>query len=444
MSASRQSGQALVLGLFTLFLGAISLFYLFSTGQVSADKQRVTNAADAAAYSAALWRARVLNFDAYANRAMIANEVAIAQSLTLASEVQYLKNLAACLALEQGDGNLTCSAAVSYVLQFFPYVTQAINAARPYIEEYDAMLVMALQMEIPQRSTIANRSLSLAQEGMHLSASFVALDEIADQIAAANDRSFRATVLPDDFEGGGNAFTRRYTGDDRNRLANVVRASLDGYTRDRRFTHVVVPGCIGGLQYRKRGGTALSRSLDRWEAADTHSEWESNLSWRGCRRREREMSWADRQAQGESDPNPSGVADNPRALRQARDEDVREIIENYIGIQPFRDLNYQVLRNRQGDAEVRNPRHKLHVVVTMAARNLRTANTLNVGTGRLRMTENTEDGRLASVAAAEVYFHRSAARADGRIELPSLFNPYWQARLADVEPAARTAALAVP
>ena len=51
-------GQALVMGLVVLFMGAIMLFFLFSTGQVSADKQRVTNAADAAAYSAALWRAR--------------------------------------------------------------------------------------------------------------------------------------------------------------------------------------------------------------------------------------------------------------------------------------------------------------------------------------------------------------------------------------------------
>src|SRR5882672_9426329 len=121
-------GQALVMGLVVLFMGAIMLFYLFSTGQVSADKQRVTNAADAAAYSAALWRARVLNYDAYSNRAMIANEVAIAQTLTLTSETQYLKNLTLCLAQESGDGGETCTATISYILQIVPYFTEALCA----------------------------------------------------------------------------------------------------------------------------------------------------------------------------------------------------------------------------------------------------------------------------------------------------------------------------
>ena len=115
-----QRGQALVLGLFVLFLGTISLFFLFSTGQVSADKQRVTNTADAAAYSAALWRARVLNYDAYSNRAMIANEVAIAQTLTLASETQYLKNFAACFAREAGDGGEVCQALLPNITQIIP------------------------------------------------------------------------------------------------------------------------------------------------------------------------------------------------------------------------------------------------------------------------------------------------------------------------------------
>jgi hypothetical protein len=30
-----------------------------------------------------------------------------------------------------------------------------------------------------------------------------------------------------------------------------------------------------------------------------------------------------------------------------------------------------------------------------------------------------------------VYFRRPVPRADGRVELPSLFNPYWQARLTE-------------
>ncbi len=78
-SRRRQRGQALVLALVLMFAGLLGLFFMFSTGQVSASRQRLTNAADAAAYSAALWRARVLNFHAYANRAIVAQEAAVAR-----------------------------------------------------------------------------------------------------------------------------------------------------------------------------------------------------------------------------------------------------------------------------------------------------------------------------------------------------------------------------
>jgi Flp pilus assembly protein TadG len=74
----RQRGQVLVLGLALMFACCLIFYFLFNTGQVTATKQRLTNASDAAAYSAALWRARVLNFHAYSNRAIIAQEVAVA------------------------------------------------------------------------------------------------------------------------------------------------------------------------------------------------------------------------------------------------------------------------------------------------------------------------------------------------------------------------------
>ncbi len=58
---------------------------LFNTSQLTRDKMKVQNAADAVAYSSAVLEARHLNFTAYTNRAMIANEVAIAQTIGLAT-----------------------------------------------------------------------------------------------------------------------------------------------------------------------------------------------------------------------------------------------------------------------------------------------------------------------------------------------------------------------
>ena len=92
---------------------------------------------------------------------------------------------------------------------------------------------------------------------------------------------------------------------------------------------------------------------------------------------------------------------------------------------------------------MRNPRANVAVVVSLGGENLRTANTLNIGVGRLRMTENLDRNRVATVGAAEVYFHRPTPRTDGMVELPSLFNPYWEARLVEPSLAQRVAARAL-
>ena len=95
LSVRRHRGQALVLCLVLLFAGCLGLFFMFSTGRIAASRQRLDNAADAAAYSAALWRARVMNFHAYSNRAIVAEEVAIAQAVTLVSWARYFETFAA-------------------------------------------------------------------------------------------------------------------------------------------------------------------------------------------------------------------------------------------------------------------------------------------------------------------------------------------------------------
>ena len=62
-----------------LFLGVllISLNFLYKQGRVTSDKMEMQNAADAIAYSISITEARDLNFAAYLNRAMVANEVVI-------------------------------------------------------------------------------------------------------------------------------------------------------------------------------------------------------------------------------------------------------------------------------------------------------------------------------------------------------------------------------
>ena len=82
-------GQALVPALLLLSLCGVAWAALYNLGQVAAARARLTHAADAAVYSAALEQARTLNLLAYINRAQIAHQVAMAHLVTLATWARF-------------------------------------------------------------------------------------------------------------------------------------------------------------------------------------------------------------------------------------------------------------------------------------------------------------------------------------------------------------------
>ena len=84
-----QSGQALVLGMALLVAAAAGFIQMFGGGQLLRHKTQLASALDAAAYSGALVQARGLNFLAYANRAVVAHQVAMAHAITLASWARF-------------------------------------------------------------------------------------------------------------------------------------------------------------------------------------------------------------------------------------------------------------------------------------------------------------------------------------------------------------------
>ncbi len=85
-----QEGQALVLGLVLLMIALATVVVMYNNTQVTTEKVKVVNAADAAAYSGAVFVARNLNFMAYTNRAMIANHVAAGHYVSISSWVRYM------------------------------------------------------------------------------------------------------------------------------------------------------------------------------------------------------------------------------------------------------------------------------------------------------------------------------------------------------------------
>ncbi|MFO0227696.1 MAG: pilus assembly protein TadG-related protein, partial [Gammaproteobacteria bacterium] len=122
-------GQALVFLLPLLAVLAAAAWWTFEAGQAVTEKQRLRDAADAAALSAAVWQARTLNFVSTMNRAIIANEAVIAQSVSLRSWSAYM------------DRMLPGAAAIT---AYVPYLNAATSTLQRWWTAFDRALQPSL------------------------------------------------------------------------------------------------------------------------------------------------------------------------------------------------------------------------------------------------------------------------------------------------------------
>ncbi len=99
ISHSSQRGQAAVMVMLFMAILVVSALTLFKMGKLTSNKMQLQNAADAAAYSMSTVEARDMNFTAYINRGIVANEVAIGQSVGLASWAYHFNSFAQYLDL---------------------------------------------------------------------------------------------------------------------------------------------------------------------------------------------------------------------------------------------------------------------------------------------------------------------------------------------------------
>ncbi len=447
-----QRGQALVFGLCLLLLVALLLFFQFSSGQATAAKIRIVNATDAAAYSAGLWRARAMNYYAYSNRAIIANEVAIAQAATMVSYAKFLERF---------------SDNVDDVAQYVPYVGQVSGAIKEVAYWVSQVTQYTARGETAARSAYI-QALVASQELMFAATHPVVLSRIAAEIARENDRRFFAFTLPLDLDPSMADLTTRHAGEDRERLKSVVLDSLDGYSGNRDADLAELP-CL--FKLARRGATELIRDhdkgeLERWQAYDTLSLHTRRTF--SCSTRERQaLGWGAaeiaRDAKAELDalgmllpainsgdvgfgPPVAGARQasssklaNPRAYREASDE--IWVSSDYRGIAEVRELDFG--GNDVVKANSRFPLMKVGVVGWIqSAAAVGTAGARGLARGRV-LPADRFSGRdtavMGAVSAAEVYFRRPP-QAAMRTEYASLYSPYWQVRLASVPENFRQAA----
>jgi len=440
-------GQALPLGLVFCVAVIASMLFLFSTSKLVDEKLTVTNAADTAAYSTGVVQARALNYEAYLNRAIVANELAIGQAISLISWVEYFANavindlvlieelgrwayyldFANYLKLIQFSGTLTGTAIVN--AYFGGSITTYIQTYAPYVgilvDAFDATL-LAL------RASLVATDVGLA--------TLVTQKQVARAVAQKSDPTLQAEIVLTAIYQNWN-FTHTYgkntNGDERGRLSSVVTRSRDAFTANRSWTidGVDIPFVQENVAIKRRGGTDLV-SYDEWVAVDTLASHGTTfgcgkigLSW--CSDQETPIAYASvdlssNGSSGTAGPSGGAKAENPQTTQLALDNQVD--LTQYYAYWPGLGITIDL-----ADLTNKDPRLPVTVFVYKPMNTSKTAgrNPNIHPTGQLDLfnAADAAGSKIASISTAEVYFSRPEPRPDGLKELPSLYSPYWQSHL---------------
>lgn len=417
-------GAVLIIGLGMLSVVALLMFVLARSAVISNDKTRAIGLADAAAKSVATWYAQILNYDAYSNRAIAANEIMIAQAVTLTAWTQYAQTLA------QNMGSLA---------SILP-ATQSIAA---WIQESaqisHQMAKTGATIEVPMRSGYT-KMLQTSQHMMHAAATPFAAQAMVNEVIWTGDARFFGQIIPSSNISAFSGFSKDYAGAERAPLASMVQQSQDGFTRargyDSRLYLMPSVGCIPTSvdsafgKLIKRGGTWLSPDYASWEAGDTLSihTWRrrSRWNWRCSNLSESiPLAWgaADADMHGGSalTSDPVGMGTNSSAWSAARSNAVG--LSGYLGLSGYRELALDADAARQ-TASVRIP-----VLIRLPATKMQK---ITAGQHVLRQdAEDTPANNLWSLSVAEVFFQRpvDTLLSGTTREFANLFSPFWGSRL---------------
>ena len=439
-----QRGQ--VLPFATVFLALCAGLFLFMTnaGQMTVEKTRALNAADAAAYSAGVVQARGLNFAAYSNRAMVANQVAIAQALTLTNTINYFgsaysaTDYTASGAFASGVGYASVPnpantrAMERYVklssLLVGSWVAQYYGVSPVELLEYLKYFDM-LGSAMISISNIASEGLRIAEmaaigaQGAQL---WVQSSAVAERVASEMDPQLEASVAPwGALSEGIGSIVKSYEDDERTRQQSIVLDSLQAPIKHRDWDVKQFVTFLASGMYR-RGGTSMP-DLDHWEAHDRLYSQSFSLRWWGIRTNTEDIAYANSRIGTDSDAPSADYYYLSYSKREFEDD---EFFAQYSGMPSMYDIkdpdNKDAVQHRAGvTAYVHKKKQDTHTSGHHADMAV---------DGQFNIFGERGGDRLAGIARAEVLFD-APPRADGRQEYPNLFNPFWTTRLVDLSAA---------
>ena len=432
----RQRGQVLPVSI-ALMMIVSGLFYLMvNAGQTVTEKMRVTNAADAAAYSAAVLEARALNFDAYMNRGIVANQMAIAQAVSFASWIDYFAHAADHIAATAAEIEefmlpdpriIPLEAALGgseFVAEYFG--GQSVGDYAAYAIDGIGGFITALNF--------ASVGLSTAQDAVQVNLTAgVRQGEVAQQVVRAMDPALDAEVVP--VTHGFDTFTKSWSGDDRERLKQVAMNSRDQFTRERNWTidGFDIPLVRSDPSIKKRGGTEII-GYDEWRGVDTlelHGQrfgcGKLGLSW--CDDVREPIGWGGIEVDagaGDAGHGYHGNAygENPTTASRADSVMRQPGYAIYSGLPSVHEITDTDPKNDAVTGiTIRVWKKQSDALTSGGAAQLKPAGQLQV------FDDHPAAGDMVALSRAQVFFDRIAARADGKSELGSLYNPYWRVRL---------------
>jgi len=401
-SKQRAAGQIAPIALFGVLIASAVLVMMFNTGHRITAKSHVANAADAAAYSGAVWTARHLNFMAYTNRAMIANHIGVGHFVSYVSWVRYIDETIGF---------------INNFAQFIPYAGQYIEIVEEIIAEVRDFTEEQAEFAIPTMDTW-NASYRAAQMEAQASLALNNLNELMRRTAQAYDPNIRINER-DDFGSmpalvraalearilaqmaSVPTFVERYSADDDdgnveeliNRSVRVNEDATRWIAGDRgwRFNSLM-------RQFRKQGSTSHSQSEDSadWEATDRLQSRQRRLFGWG--------SW--------------------RTIGPSADASASEFDDDYAGVPSY--------YNVSGDPD--SSSLQIAAIATRRQSTVPDRTFREVGRTGAAIEERAV---IAAAAIARVEFSRPADNGFASIgratEYSNLFNPFWEARLAEAD-----------
>lgn len=410
-------GQTLAVLLPLLAVLVMAFWWVLESGEASNEKQRLRSTADAAVLAGAVWQAKVQNFDAHTNRAIIANEAFIAQAVSLRGWSDYIDHLLP-------RANLLTAP--------IPYLGPVMTALQRSWHAINRAMQPAL-LATESATSALNHEIAAAQRVMHLSVPIV-VPQLVRAVVEQNDPRYRITAGGEsellDSALAWKDHASFYGGSFRWRQLDVLERSMDGFSHERNWSLGLLPGGpLGRLE--KRAGTQLI-GFETWRSMDTLAMHQRRYLLFGRMREVGPIAWA----AVENGPRSANrglhggaYSINPRTARLA--EQQMRHGSGYFGLPSMYDLS--VAQRTTFDPAVVSVRIALPDSQRRGARslfNIDSMTGLDDQTYSLASTENST--QMIAAAAATTSFARPVERDDGARELPSLYNPYWRPRLTEV------------